>query len=155
MTRLSITVDGKLVRQGLEDLDAEIPQIGTLQIYQRLLSARTRLRRPGKRPFLPIRWVNPKQRRAFYASEGFGGGIPHIRRGSEAAWELIKIENGYMLTNKSSGAKWIWGDAYGNDQSKILVDNWPNFRDVTEQELEGLPDAIGENIMMVARRKGF
>lgn len=155
MTRLSISVYGELVRQGLQDLDAEIPQIGALQIYRRLLHARTRLRQPGRKPAHPLQWVNPKQRKAFFASDGFGGGIPHVRRGSEKAWQLTKIENGWMLINSTSGAKWIWGDAYGQDQSKLLVDSWPLSRNIVEDEIGNLPEAIADQIMIVSRRKGF
>jgi hypothetical protein len=36
----------------------------------------------------PIRWTSAKQRRAFFATDGFGRGIPTRRTGAVAKWEI-------------------------------------------------------------------
>lgn len=60
------------------------------------------LRRVPGGPVYPIRWTSDKQRRAFFASKGFGRGIP-ARRGSPPAvtegWETLFIptEDGGIL----------------------------------------------------------
>ena len=49
-------------------------------------------------PTYPIEWTSEKQRRAFFASDGFGGGIPTERTDS--------IVNGWRVTAKGSGNRY-------------------------------------------------
>lgn len=43
---------------------------------------------PGK-PHYPLRWKSARQRRAYFASRGFGRGIPYQRtRGLQRAWKV-------------------------------------------------------------------
>ncbi len=156
MPQLTIKVEGDLVRRGLQDLGAEIPKIGRLQFYQTALRIKSRMSKPGAKPNYPINWVSVKQRKAFFASEGFGGGIPHVRSGRyEGGWDIVSLDDGYRLINRTPGAKFVGGSAYGTDQSPIHAGRWPLFRDVVEEETEKLPEAVTEQINMVARRKGL
>lgn len=52
---------------------------------------------PGK-PRYPLRWASERQRRAFFATDGFGGGIPYQRTN--------RLINSYdvILTDTASGA---------------------------------------------------
>jgi hypothetical protein len=157
MTQLSIQVHGELVRKGLQNLADEVPKIGRLQIYQTSLRIRTGMRQPGAKPTHPINWASVKQLKAFYASEGFGGGIPHRRTDEYVnGWVIEPIgDQGYMLVNKTAGAQYIGGNAYGQMQSPIHRGRWPVFRDVADREVEKLPQEINEQIKMVARREGL
>ena len=56
MTQISITTNAPLVRQGLENLAAEIPQVGRRRIYNTLVKIRSRMRKPGKAVRYPIKW---------------------------------------------------------------------------------------------------
>lgn len=63
----------------------------------------------------PIRWKTERQRRAFFASGGFGRGIPTQRTGKAlAAWELIIEGDGLdlsaALTNPVPYDIYIQGD---------------------------------------------
>lgn len=122
---LSVQIRGaQLVRQGLQNLRSEIPRVGAEQIFNRLNIAKRRLQTPARPPDYPIRWDSERQRRAYFATRGFGGGIPHIRTGaSELGWQLVRnpgsglrVRAGYSLVNRTRGAGYIWGNAYGTQQ---------------------------------------
>ena len=155
--QLSIQVHGELVRNGLQNLDAEIPKVSRLAIYRTSQRIQQRMKKAGAKPSHPIPWVSDKQRKAFYASEGFGGGIPHRRSGRYTeAWKIIQKGNtGYTVLNDSPGAKFIGGNAYGLEQSPIHAGRWPLFRDEAEAEINNLPQEIANEISMVARRNGL
>jgi len=152
----SVRVRGDLVAKSLQELDAEIPKIGRQQIYNTVRKIKAAMRKPGKKPTYPIKWDSDKQRRAFFATGGFGRGIPTRRTGQYAAgWEIEKIESGYKVHNKFAGAKHIGGDAYGLSQSSIHKGRWAVLRDETDKAIETLPAEVGANIVTVARRKGL
>lgn len=157
MTQLTIRVDGRLVRTGLQNLDAEIPQIGRLQIYRTAMNIRKGMQVRGPRPGYPIQWDSVKQQKAFFASKGFGGGIPHARTDFYIkSWRVERAGDiGYRLVNDSPGAKYIGGDAYGQGQSKIHRGRWPLFRDESDKEIQELPGNIAKEILVVARRNGL
>lgn len=156
MTRLSIKVRGELVRMGLQDLSAEIPRVGRRQIRTVLNRIQKRLSVPGKSPTYPIKWDSAKQRRAFFATDGFGRGIPTKRTGEYASgWKIESITNGYVLKNDTTYGKYVGGDAYGVVHSGIHKDRWQVYRDVVDEEIEKLPDEIEKEIVMVARRVGL
>jgi hypothetical protein len=67
---------------------------------------------PVKRP---IRWKSERQRRAFFATDGFGGGIPSRRSGElQQGWKYTvdKLDRGGVLTvsNKVSYGRYVQGD---------------------------------------------
>lgn len=157
MVQLSIQVHGELVRHGLQNLDAEIPRVSRLAIYRGSQRIQQRMKKAGARPSHPIPWVSEKQRKAFFASEGFSGGIPHRRSGNYiGAWKIVqKGSTGYTVLNDSKGAKFIGGNAYGLEQSPIHAGRWPLFRDEAEAEIRDLPQEIAKEITMVARRNGL
>lgn len=157
MTQLSIQVHGELVRRGLQNLADEIPKVGRLQIYQTALRIRTGMKKQGNKPTYPIQWASVQQRKAFFASKGFGSGVPHRRTdGYVNAWEIQPIgDQGYTLMNRSAGAQYIGGNAYGLAQSPIHRGRWPLFRDVTDAETAKLPEDVSNAIKMVARREGL
>jgi len=156
MPALTLTTNATLVAQGLQDLEAEIPKVGRLQIYRTMQRIQKRMRRPGKRPSHPIRWVSEKQKRAFFATEGFGRGIP-TRRTNEYvnAWELVKLENGYGLMNPLPQAKFIGGGPFGGSQSMIHQDRWELLRTAFVDETAKLPEDVLEEIKITAKTKGF
>jgi hypothetical protein len=157
MTQLSIKVDGQLVRQGLQNLGDEIPKIGRLQIYRTAQAIQKRMKQSGAKPSGPIPWVSKKQRQAFYASDGFGGGIPHRRTDQYVdAWKIEPLgDTGYQVNNRSKGAPFIGGNAYGQRQSPIHQGRWPLFRDVADEETRKLPEEIAKEIRVVARRNNL
>lgn len=47
---------------------------------------------PPRKPGMKIRWTSEKQRRAYFATDGFGGGIPYTRTGKLAAGWSVKVD---------------------------------------------------------------
>lgn len=148
--------NARLVSKGLQDLGAEIPKIGKLQIYRAMLRARTRLRKPGSRITYPVRWDSEKQKRAFFATDGFGRGIPARRSGRyPRGWNIVATATGYRLENNAIHARYVGGDFSGAGQSRIHQSRWPIFQQVIEDEVQGLPPEIEKHISYRARQKGF
>jgi len=132
--RLSIRVRGELVRQGLENLQAEIPAVG-----------RRRIRTIANRIV---------RRMQYYPSER--PGQTYQRTGGMMKWRIEELTNrGYQLRVIPDYAPFVIGDAYGTSQAWMHKGRWPVFRDVSEEELQALPKEILDEIVMVARRQEF
>lgn len=86
----------------------------------------------------PYQWQSEKQRRAFFATDGFGGGIPYKRTGNLSAgwvydskdsnWTSVKIEN------IESYSGFVMGD---QQQRGHAADKWRKFADVISTNLTG------------------
>jgi hypothetical protein len=129
-----------MVRQGLENLSAELPLIGRRRI-------RTVMNRVVRRM-----QAYPAQR----------SGQRYVRTGRLFShWKIEEIERGYSVENTAAGpngkayAKYVVGDAYGTGQAWMHAGRWDVFRDVMEEELQVLPDEIHDEIILVARRVGL
>ncbi len=130
---------------------------------KRVLAATTEeivriMRQPGKPSTRPVQWDSPKQRAAFFASGGFGQGIPYRRSGgTEQAWMNAAISNGYMVSNEGHKAVFLYGTASGigtgskvtsTGQSHIHVGRWPLFRPVVNAIVAKLPDSIRQALQI-------
>ena len=155
--RLSVTVkNAELVRTGLENLALEIPLIGRRQIYNSMRKIRAIVNKPGKAINYPVKWDSEKQRRAYFATDGFGRGIPTKRTGAYIeGWNIVSTDRGYILTNQTPGAIYLSGGAYGNRQSNIHKGRWPILRDAADEVIATLPEEISAEINMVTRREGL
>jgi|GEM_PF-2604856 len=146
----------KLVRQGLERLRKAIPLIGRKRIYDAAVEIRKRMKTPGKKPTYPIQWDSVKQRKAFFASNGFGRGIPTKRSGTYTKnWQVIKTANGYDVGNPLSWAQYVGGTARGARQSSIHKGRWPVFRRQVEIVINKLPLTVRRAMKLTARNLGF
>ena len=115
------------------------------------------MKEPGKKPTYPIQWDSTKQRKAFFASDGFGGGIPHVRTGEyQRAWKAIKTEQGYEVFNPLSHAQFIAGTSVGRDpQSRIHRQRWNVFAYVIQTAIRTLPKEVRQAINQVIHKEGF
>ncbi len=70
----------------------------------------------------PIQWTSDKQRKAFFATNGFGNGIPYRRTGLvNRSWELLAVERGdgqveIVLLNTAAYASFVYGTFNNNDR---------------------------------------
>lgn len=70
----------------------------------------------------PIDWTSEKQRRAYFATDGFGAGIPYQRTGLVVnSWELFAVERAggqveIILLNTSPQAVFVYGTFNNNDR---------------------------------------
>lgn len=98
--------------------------------------------RPGG-PIYPLRWKSARQRRAFFATNGFGGGIPHRRtygivEGFDAKFVPTKDGGILAITNPSDKARFVHGP---NTQPFHLDTGWVQLDDVAQDalnEMEGV-----------------
>ncbi len=137
--RLSIKVNGELVRQGLQDLANEIPKIGRRNI--RTVMNRIVRKAQAYPAELPGQ-VYRRTGRLFYS------------------WKIEEVQSGYAISNTAAFrgrayAQWVVGDAYGTRQAGIHQGRWSLFRDVVDEEVAKLPPEIEDEIQMVARRGGI
>lgn len=154
--QLSVKATGAdVVRQGLQDLAAEIPKIGRQGIYDKLLPVRTALRKPGARPSYPIKWDSERQRRFVMAMLRAMDQIPYRRQGSSSRWELVKLDKGYRFEHPGAHAVYLWGDYDGSRQSRIHEGRWPAMQPLVEAAIQQMPPEIENKITYYGRSKGF
>lgn len=140
MPQISITANAPIVRQGLENLDKEIPDIGRRRIYNTMLKIKARLRKYPPAP------QNSTYVRTFRLRD---------------AVEIVRADTGYKIQVDPVSprgvryGKYPLGSAYGTDQAWMHVGRWPLLRDVVDEELEMLPDEIEQEIEIVARRENL
>lgn len=154
---VKLTPPARLVQRRFENLRRKIPLVSRKRMYDAAVAIRHEMKRPGAKPSGPIQWDSPKQRQAFFASEGFGAGIP-TKRNSEyiRGWQVIRSENGYDVGNPLAHAKFIGGTARSTRrQSRIHRGRWNLFKVVKDKILAGLPKAVRESLQTIARQEGF
>lgn len=94
----------------------------------------------------PIRWKSEKQRKAFFATDGFGRGIPTKRTGAlQAGWEVeinLTDEGGEIsLGNTTSYARFVQGD---DAQPFHLDTGWSQAAPIATEEFDILEDNMVE-----------
>ena len=140
MTQLSIRVTGaELVRSGLQDLAAEIPKVGRLQIYRTEQAIVKRLK-------------------SYWTSNSPPELPSYVRTGRLAGgYTITGIPNGYTLSNNVPYTKYVVGNAYGLNQAWMHARPGRHslWRDVQDEEVKKLPQEIDDAITVVARRDGF
>ena len=138
--KLSVQVNGKLVRQGLETLDGEVPKIG-----------RRRIRTTMNRVYRIVSPYPPPPN-ALASKRRTGNLFAHWRI------EQLPEAGGYSISNTATRkgqayGQYVNGDAYGGRQRWFhKAHGWENTRDVVETEVEKLPDEIEKEIILVARK---
>jgi hypothetical protein len=101
----------------------------------------------------PIRWTSEKQRRAYFATDGFGAGIPYKRTGRlPAAWRVESaIGPGGLtisITNPSKAAPFV----YGRWKQQFHTDTgWPDARPIIDKIIEATRPALVEDQILLAR----
>ena len=125
--------------RGILNNIAHLRQLNSALVKAALLATGTTVKRaveqsaivqePGP-PKYPIRWKSEKQRRAFFATDGFGGGIPYKRTHQlVAAWKVEVIarrdESVLIIENEANAAQYV----YGPDQQPFHADTgWPELK---------------------------
>jgi hypothetical protein len=154
---VKITPPAGLVQKRFERLRRKIPIVSRKRMYDAAVAIRHEMKQPGAKPDYPIKFDTPRQQKAFFASDGFGRGIP-TKRGSEyiRGWQVIRTEPGYDVGNPLTHAKFIGGTARSTSrQSRIHRGRWILFKVVKDKALAKLPKAVKESLQQTARQEGF
>lgn len=97
----------------------------------------------------PIQWDSEKQRRAFFATNGFGHGIPYNRTGN-TKWSIQKSFGEVNLFAPHPAGPVFGRMPDGNWwQSRIHRGTWPVLKTVLTDELAKLPKAIMDKLKIV------
>jgi len=97
-------------------------------------------------PGNPYKWQSEKQRRAYFATDGFGGGIPYKRTGNMAnKWEKKSTNDGYRmsLVNKSPYSIFVQGD---RQQQGHAADKWRKVAAIIGTNLNGAMRAANQAV---------
>lgn len=102
MIRVTVSVDADV----LEELQRTVRRSGALakrafkrQVTRERTQLLRELRYTPPPPTYPLRWQSEKQRRAFFATNGFGKGIPYQRTGNlNKSWDLTIVESADEMT---------------------------------------------------------
>lgn len=69
-----------------------------------------KVQREAKPVRLPIAWTSERQRRAYFATRGFGKGIPYRRTGKLLrSWQFVDLQNGIEVRNNAPYAAFVYG----------------------------------------------
>lgn len=102
---------------------------------------------PGRVKY-PVQWTSEKQRRAYFASDGFGNGIPYQRTGRlSQAWNVLLIEEPgtfkISIVNTAPQSKFVYGGLGANSnpafrQRMHINTGWLEARPIVDVYLEGM-----------------
>jgi hypothetical protein len=103
----------------------------------------------------PYRWTSEKQRRAYFATDGFGGGIPYQRTGNLAeAWTMEEANsdwNTVKLTNNSEYGQYVQGD---EQQVGHKADGWRLIATIIRDNINGAIRAGQQAVDRFIKSKG-
>ena len=84
----------------------------------------------------PYKWQTAKQRRAFFESNGFGGGIPTVRTYKlRAGWKVKNDGAKTVVINDAPYARYVQGD---DIQRGHIADGWRTFRDTVANNTKAM-----------------
>lgn len=117
MIQSRITINNRPIEAIIDYLQgyAEVVQEEAQAAYAEVMpDALNELRTVPGAVVYPIAWQSEKQRRAFFATNGFNSGIPYQRTGGLAqAWEFVLDASGTQFTavirNKNKAAPFVYG----------------------------------------------
>lgn len=102
----------------------------------------------GKPIRYPVQWDSPRQQRAYFATNGFGQGIPYNRTNRTVLG--IKLERVPLGSNlrlpHPAGAVFGLPGTPSTWQSRIHRSRWPYLLEVLFDELSRLPEHITNKI---------
>jgi hypothetical protein len=154
---VKIVPPARLVAKRFERLRRKIPLVALKRLYDAAVAIRHTMKEPGAPISYPVHWDSVKQRKAFFASDGFGRGIPTKRTDEYIhAWQVIKIANGYDVGNPLSHARYIGGTPRSiRRQSRIHRGRWNLLKPTIDRVIGKLPKKVRESLKITARREGF
>lgn len=144
------------LRTALERLRVLTPRESKADILDKLNKSKVVLSTPAPKPSYPINWDSEKQRRAFFATDGFGGGIPYSRTGKGSkGWRVEETPEGGRLFNPYPQAVYVFGDENGNKQSRIHKGRWPLAKKTIDDLRKKMPPSIQSVLTGLIRRLGL
>lgn len=121
-------------------------------LFETASHVKDRMSEEGKPVRYPIDWDSPRQKRAYFATNGFGRGIPYKRTNKyPLGWQLQRVSFGTNLSNRHpAGAV---GGLPSGWQSRIHRNRWPHLLTVLFEELARVPAAVSNKFSVRAGRQ--
>jgi hypothetical protein len=130
-------------------LIARLFDAGRGTMRQTAKNIQARMMEEGKPVQYPIQWDSERQRRAFFATKGFGRGIPYRRTNRyRLGWRLSNQPFGASLANRRPAGA-IGGTTSGW-QSKIHRGRWNHLLTVLFEELSKVPTDVSNRLRVEA-----
>ncbi len=129
----------------------QLVRAGVETLRQVAFNVRKRMSEEGKPVTYPIQWDSERQRRAFFATGGFGKGIPYRRTNRyRFGWrEELQPYRATLYNASPAGA--IGGNPTW--QSRIHRGRWPHLLTVLFDELSKVPADITNRLKVVAGKR--
>jgi hypothetical protein len=103
-------------------------------------------------PGNPYKWQSDKQRRAYFASNGFGSGIPYSRTNKlRDNWTQSVDPYRKTLFNRLNYARYVMG---GDQQRGHKADGWRKMAKVIEDNIKGGMRAATQAVARWIKNKG-
>lgn len=124
----------------------KVGRAGKRTLEQVTEAIRSRMAEEGKPVTYPVQWDSDKQRRAFFATNGFGRGIPYTRTGNYGrGWTVTPVPMGFELSNAHPAGA-IGGMPESGWQSRIHRGRWNYLPKIFAQEIVKLVPSMLENL---------
>jgi len=86
-------------------------------------------------PGNPFKWTSDRQRRAFFATDGFGGGIPTTRTHEGVnSWTMTEKDSNWSSVKIEGGNQFVQGDW---QQRGHKADGWKTYVEVLASNMAG------------------
>lgn len=100
----------------------------------------------------PYKWQTEKQRRAYFATNGFGAGIPYNRTGDLGnSWSANRTGDVVTFTNSAPYAGYVMGDRI---QRGHIADGWRTIKQFLAGELSFRSSRF-RNVVMSAYQRAI
>lgn len=145
--------------RAMSRLFGKLIEVAELDLLRAVQNIRDEMREEGKPIVYPVQWDSTKQRKAFFATNGFGRGIPTKRTGASVnAWKAIAIQDGAQVSNPLAHIVYLSGQsifAGSRRQSRIHEGRWKLFNVVAKAIISRLPQSIRSRLIQSVSEQGF
>ncbi len=124
--------NAQLVAMGFQNLAAEIPKIGRLQIYRTVQEVIRKVK------------IYPSRASTYIRTYKFWSG-----------WTIENYNLGYRILNRVWYGPYVVGDAFGQGQAWMHKGIWRPFREINDEEAAKLPEAIRDELSLAIRRNNL
>lgn len=120
-------------------------------LFETAMRVKERMSETGKEITYPVQWDSPRQRAAFFATNGFGHGIPYVRKNVyELSWRVERFPFSTKVTAPHPAGA-VGGMPFGW-QSRIHRGRWNNLLVVLFEELRKIPQEINNKFAVKGDR---
>lgn len=150
--KIDVQTNIKEVRRAINGFIAKLPGGGLTVLERVARGLKARMAKPGLPITYPVQWDSEKQRRAFFATNGFGHGIPYKRSNKYIqSGQVQRFTDKVTFFNPHPAG--AIGGKLGGWQSRIHRGRWPNITKELFAELEALPEKLLNMIRVIAGKQ--